>query len=104
MPVGAAAAAQAAPSFHGGPATAVAEPRTHAAPHAAPHAVPHAAPHVVAAPPPTQAGAAQPAHAPRSMQDRVVSVSGLSGPRPGGKVVIFVLLAAAAAATFFLLR
>jgi mutual gliding-motility protein MglA len=99
-PVTTAAAAQAAPSFHGGTATALAEPRPQHASHAAPQTAPQAAPQAQTAP----VGAAQPSLAPRSLQDRVVSVSGLSGPRPGTKVVVFLVLAAAAAAAFFLLR
>jgi hypothetical protein len=103
-PVTTAAAAQAAPSFHGGTATALAEPRPQTAAHAAPQATPHAMPHAASHAAPAPVGAAQPPLAPRSLQDRVVSVSGLSGPRPGTKVVVFLVLAAAAAAAFFLLR
>lgn len=92
MPVTVAAAAQAVPSFHGSAATAVAEPRTHTQSHAAPQVAPQADPQAVAAP------------GPRSLQDRVVPVSGLAGPRPAAKVVALLLLAAGAAAAFFLLR
>jgi signal recognition particle receptor subunit beta len=85
-------AAQAAPSFHGSAATALAEPHTHAQPHATSQVAPHADPQ------------AAPAAQPRSLQDRVVPVSGLAGPRPAAKVVALLLLAAGAAAAFFLLR
>ena len=101
-PAAAAAAHSGGPTFagsvHGGGAVAVAEP-----PRAGPS---HAATHAHGAPAHAAAGAAAPGehYSPRSMQDRVVTVSGLGAPK-GGKVVVLLLVGAVvAAAAWFLLN
>jgi hypothetical protein len=100
-PAAAAAAHAGGPSFagsvHGAGAVAVAEPPRSSTSH---HAGPSHG---------TQAHGAQPHaaapgenYSPRSMQDRVVTVSGLNAPK-GGKVVMVLLIGAiVAAAAWFL--
>lgn len=99
----AAAAQGGSPAFAGSShgAVAVAEPPRHApAPsHApAPHAAPAHAGHPHASPAPGDA------YSPKSLQDRVVAVSGLSSGKSGKPVVLLLLVAVVAAAAWFVLR
>jgi hypothetical protein len=92
-PMPAAAAARAVPSFAGsvGSATAVAERPSARPTTAQPQAAPAAAAHGES-------------YAPKSLQDRVVAVSGMSRSGPSGKLILLLVLgAAAAAAAYFVL-